>query len=124
MTFPRLPNDSHHDGFPASLSELHLIRGISGKGRHETWSKTSCIRRLREACIGGQVQELLCLRSIIGEGPILQISNDRIPLTWRGIKAKASPISRWTLGLAMHSMGISRVNWNSVAAPKLASESA
>jgi len=37
---------------------------------------------------GGQVLELLCLRSVIREGPILQISNNRIPLSWRGIKGK------------------------------------
>ena len=34
------------------------------------------------------MQELLLLRSIVGEGPILQISNDRILPSWRGIKAK------------------------------------
>jgi len=34
------------------------------------------------------VQELLCLHFVVGEGPILQISNDRIPPTRRGIKAK------------------------------------
>jgi len=34
------------------------------------------------------VQELLCLYSVIDEGPILQISNDRIPISWRAIKVK------------------------------------
>jgi len=37
---------------------------------------------------GGQVHELLCFCSDVEEGPILQISNNRIPPSWRGINEK------------------------------------
>jgi len=48
-----LLNDSHshHHEFSASQFELHLVWGTSGRGWHEAWSKTSCIRHLWGACI-------------------------------------------------------------------------
>jgi len=39
-------------------------------------------------------------------------------------RRRDSPVGYWTLGLVMCSMRISRMNWNSVVDPRLASESA
>ena len=68
------------------------------------------------------MQKLLCLRYVVQEGPILQIGNDRIPPSWRGIKAK--DLSDLSVDDQVGDVLDENLplNWNSVATSRLVSE--
>ena len=64
----------------------------------------------QENVLGGQVLELLCFGSVVGQYSILQVSDVGISPPWEVSKRSNLPLDRWMLGFAMYSTGISLLN--------------
>ena len=60
-----------------------------------------------------------CTSAVAGHRPVLQIGNDVICPSWRGVEAKISLSGSWMLGFTMCSTWTSRLNWNSVTDARL-----